>query len=444
MKSEKSTRKQLARIMSSFWRLFSSIKLALVMILVMTCLSLIGTFFAPVEFFHTWWFLTPGMLLMLNILVCSINRWKNIRAILRGGEVRQPDSFYTGSDSNAEIVDIRLHSSDIIPVVETTLQKQGYRIRIESAPACIYLAADKNRYFKLGTYVSHFSLLLFVLAFIIGSSLGFRDNNFVVIEGETQEVRHNTGISISLVSFIDEYYADGTPKDYRSKVILYKNGQEVRQALIRVNHPLKYAGVRFYQSFFGPAIRIRLEQNGDTIYQGNVALMGVSSSQGFQRFVGYLKLPESGFTFRFLSSAINAPDPMIPAGQLALEIRRNGSQIGLDLLSKEIPLGIADIECIYQEDIQFSGFQVSRDPGNFLVWIASSLFVIGIILVLYFAYRQMWILIQPLSPEKSRIFIRLTSQPGSSNAAELKRIIRVIKKEGGEDQSTKSRGGSSG
>jgi cytochrome c biogenesis protein len=410
------------------WKLFSSVRLAVILILVITALSLIGTFVASAGFFHSWWFLTPGVLLMLNILICSINRWPNLRALIRGAKIRQPDSFFRESKSSIEPIDTPLMPVQASARIEELLRQQGYRVRKESAPDRVYLAADKNRYFRLATFASHLSLILFVLAYILGSSLGFKDTNFVVSEGETREIGHNTGLALKLESFEDEYYADNRPQDFRSQVTVYKNGQEVDQALIRVNHPLYYNGIRFYQSFFGPAIQIQVKQDGEMVFQGNLALEGAMAGQGYQRYVGTLQ-GEQGVAVRFISSAINAPDPMIPEGQLAVDVRQDGQQVGIKLLEKAVPLAIGGLEFTYQSDAQYSGFQVSRDPGNTLIWIASSLFILGMVLVLYFTHRQLWVMVQPSTSGQSQLSLRLINPRGFSNTAELIRLTAIINKE---------------
>jgi len=138
-----------------------------------------GTFIAPVRFFQTWWFLAPGILLMLNIISCSINRWKSLKAILQGGKIKQPESFFTAAGHKAGIIDSQLSPVAVSPLLENTLKRQGYRVRSEGVADGVCLAADKNRYFRLGTYLSHLSLIIFVLAYLIGSVFGFRDPNFI-------------------------------------------------------------------------------------------------------------------------------------------------------------------------------------------------------------------------------------------------------------------------
>ena len=43
------------------------------------------------------------------------------------------------------------------------------------------------------------------------------------------------------------------PSDYASDLVVYKDGQQVAAATIRVNEPLRFGDVTFYQSFFGAA-----------------------------------------------------------------------------------------------------------------------------------------------------------------------------------------------
>lgn len=403
------------------WRFFSSIRLALVLILLISALSLFGTFVPGANMFHSWWFLSAGAMLMINIIICSLNRWGNIRLSLHGGLITQEESFYSSGPNHKEIELAYPTDSKYAEIPVEVLKKHGYRVRTETNGGCTYFAADKNRYFRLGTYASHLSLVLFVLAYLLGSYFGFRDTNFTVAVDNTRAVGHNTNLSVQLVSFVDEYYPDNTPKDYRSQVIIFENRQEVKQALVRVNQPLSYKGISIHQMFFGPAVQMQITQNGQILYQGNVALDTLGNNQGLQRHVGSLDLP-GGFNIQFISSAINVPDPIIPQGELAVYITQNGAQTGTDTVQKGLTRDINGLEFLYQADSKFSGFQISRDPGGSLIWIASVLFILGITLVLYFPYRQVWILYQSQTSGARRISIRLAASKAYNSSSELKTI----------------------
>jgi len=383
------------------------------------------------DVFHSPWFLIAGTLLMLNIFICSINRWGGIKLSLRGGVVKHKASFYTTGNTRAELLTIPVPVAEAAMASEKILRVRGYRTRTESDENNVYIAADKNRYYRLGTYFSHFSLILFVMAFITGSYFGFHDSSFTVPIGTNREVGHNTGMSLQLTSFVDEYYNNGMPKDYRSQVVLYENGQSVKQALIQVNHPLVYKGIRFYQSYFGSAVKILVrDENGQNIFNDSVPLDGSFNSQGYQRYEGFfeLPLPEAFLSIHLISSAVNTADPMIPSEQLAVDIRQGNEQIDLKLVELGIPRVVGGLEFIFLEESKYSGFQVSRDPTNMLIWISSTLFIIGICSVLYFPYRQVWILSQPISQENSRLLIRTLAVRSFSSTSELNTLANQMEK----------------
>jgi cytochrome c biogenesis protein len=401
------------------WRLFSSVRLALILILIIAGLGLVGAL-TPINVFNSLLFAIPSVALMVNILVCSLNRWKSLSLTLKGGKIVQPESFYK---TGTELQGIKSPATEAGNLAEKVLRSRGYRVRKSIEGDNIHLAADKNRYFRLGTYFSHFSLILFVAAFLTGFHFGFHDTNFAVNEGETREVGHGMGLAIKLVSFTYEQYDNGMPKDYRSQVVLYENGQQVKEARIRVNHPLYYNGIRFYQSFFGAAAGMQVKDDkGQTLFDGKVPLG--SALEGSQYFQGYFDLPKQGFKIRLIGSP-SANDPMIPAGSAAIGIIQDDKQINLKVVAKDSPTIINGLEFTFKEMVSFSGFQVSRDPTNWLIWLASILFITGICAVFYFPQRQVWVLARQ-EKEGSRLLVRSTGRPGFGPVTEQDNFIREI------------------
>ncbi|MFC2069016.1 cytochrome c biogenesis protein ResB [Chloroflexota bacterium] len=398
------------------WWLFSSVRLALILVLIIAGLSLLGAL-TQLDVFNSIYFAIPGIMLMFNILVCMLNRWKSTNLILRGGKITQPESFY---EKGTELKGIRLSSSEAEDMIEKIFLSHGYRVR-KSTGEGIHLAADKNRHFRLGTYLSHFSLILFVVAFLFGFHFGFRDTGFVMFEGETRQVGHDTDLSLKLVSFVYEQYDNGMPKDYRSQVVLYENGQPVRESLIRVNHPLYYEGTRFYQLFFGTTVKIQIrDDKGQMVFDDGVPLSTFHDDPRY--YQGYFDLPEQGFTIRLIAPSI-ADDPMIPAGKLAVGIIQNIQQINLKLVQQDTPTVINGLEFTFQEMLDYSGFQISRDPTNALIWIASGLFIIGICCVFYFPHRQVWALCQT-EEEGSRLLMRSLGRAGFDATTEVNNLIK--------------------
>lgn len=456
-----------ASLTERVWRFFSSVRLAFILILVITGLSLIGILVAQMPsgavsdsqenawwlanvaqpkygawtpllslfrlfgVFSSPWFLAAGALLMVNILVCSLNRWSNLRRLIAGGPVKLVDDFYGGGTNHFEI-STKAASAKSAALSSGVLGRHHYRIRQDGSEEKTYIAADKNRYYRLGTFLSHLSLILFILGYLIGSVWGFRDTNFIVAVGTTRDVGNGTGLSLALESFKDEYYPDGSPSDFRSEVVLYKDGKQVERSTVQVNHPLSYEGVRFFQSFFGPSAAIQVrDSTGKVILNDNVALSESFDSGAYQRNGGVFNLPQTGFIGQVISPTVNVPDPMIGKNELVIQLFDHSTfqQVTMDKLSQGVPKTLGGFEFTYLQPGKFSGFQVSRDPGNALIWIASAFFLLGVGMVLYFPHRQIWALVQSEASGGSRLLLRSTAGRGFGAAAELQSLAKEIESE---------------
>jgi len=111
---------------------------------------------------------------------------------------------------------------------------------------------------------------------------------------------------------------------------------------------------------------------------------------------------------------------------------------GVHLLQKMTPLEIDDVILTYESEAQYSGFQVKSDPANALVWIACSLFIIGLAMVFYFPHSQMWLLIKSISPGNSRLLVRVKDSKtfnNTDNTAALNDSVSGIEKRLKEDNS---------
>lgn len=194
---------------AALYRFFRSLKLAVVLILILTTLSVVatlipqgreqafylaqypmlGALFIGLGFdamFTSFLFLLPTGLIFTNIAVCAIRR------------------FVTRWKSKA-----------------------------------------KRRY---GPDILHLGLLVLM----VGGMITFYGRTEEMIQlrvGQSAEVPG--GYIISLDDFRFERYEDGAPKDWLSVVSVTKDGQTVREsAVIEVNSPLKLDNLNFYQSSY--------------------------------------------------------------------------------------------------------------------------------------------------------------------------------------------------
>ena len=56
--------------------------------------------------------------------------------------------------------------------------------------------------------------------------------------------------AVRLDHFQVQYYPNGTPREFRSDLTFVKQGQEVKQAVCRVNDPVSFEHLTFYQSSY--------------------------------------------------------------------------------------------------------------------------------------------------------------------------------------------------
>ncbi len=415
-------------------RFFSSVRLALWVILLLAVFSLAGTllrqmpsaiagdpalreawleqvaqpnyggmtdiynFLGFFDFFHSPIFIFLGGLLIINIAVCSLKRWSSLVKTSKGVDVESAARLLDkGAATRASS---RLSAADNTAAVNGFLSRRGYRIRQQEITGAAVFVADKNRFAPWGTYAIHLSLILLIAGYLLGSYQGFSNESFIVAENETRPVGDPYDVSIKLNSFTDEYYDNGLPKDYRSDVELLVNGQVVQQGLIRVNYPMSHGQLKIFQSFYGPAVTLQVaDAGGAEIFNGSVALTEPFDAEGIVRNSGTLDLAPQNL-YIFIINSAGPGDPIVPNGQVRLEfydaLPDDGGQF---LESLDVPLGIPGefqgLSFTPGAMTQFSGFQLREDPGLGMIWAAFILFMLGLCLVFYFPHRQMVIAIQP-------------------------------------------------
>jgi cytochrome c biogenesis protein ResB len=84
-------------------------------------------------------------------------------------------------------------------------------------------------------------------------------------------------VQVRLADAYGEFGEGGVPLDYRSDLVIYRNGEEVKQCSSTVNSPCGYGGYSFFQSAwygFGSALEVRDTATGNVVYRETLALSG--------------------------------------------------------------------------------------------------------------------------------------------------------------------------
>lgn len=170
--------------------------------------------------------------------------------------------------------------------------------------------------------------------------------------------------------------------------------------------------------------------DGNIIFEGSVPLPEYRITNTYQRPQGGLKLDGTEYFIAILENSVNREDPLIGNNEIEFELYgKDMAPITWVKLVKGKPQEIEGMEFTFIDKADYSGLQISRDPGSTFIWIASFLFIVGPGAVFYFPRCQVWIAIYPVSTVWSGLLIRIIPMKGLGSETEFKKITTELGKE---------------
>ena len=448
------------------WSFFASVKLAIALLIIIAIASILGTIIpqqdAASEFvnrlspgmasvldklqvfdiFHSIWFLGLLLLLSVNLIVCSLNRfpssWKRFRAI------SPPDESALFKDLEADRVILtegKLEGE--AEKIEGLLKKRFKRVERKDEGDASFLTAEKGRFSYFGVYLIHVSILIIITGMIIGFLFGF-EAYVELAEGEsvdTVQLKGGKGMkkldfAVRCDRFTIDYYKDGTPKLYQSDLAFLKNDSTMHQSHVLVNHPATFDGIWFYQANYGK------------VPSGEAVIMlhkGREKAQAIKVSVGKMfDLPgeEGKATVIRMETNLMQMGPAVKiniaadTGNVQFWVFQNIEQIEEENpgLTDHVPLFNPGVFAPYVFSLAmiqtkyFTGLQVARDPGVPVVVAGSLLLVFGFMTVFFYAHRRIWIRIA-IQGTHTRISITgKTNKDPVGLSREIQRLIGEIQK----------------
>ncbi|MCK5544046.1 MAG: cytochrome c biogenesis protein ResB [Desulfobulbaceae bacterium] len=417
MKKEKNT----------IWLFFSSVKLALFTLIILAIASIIGTviqqnqspefyvkqfgsstakLFQILDIPHmydSWWFISLLVLLSLNLIVCTLDRFPFLWRMATRDNLATPyetlkkmvfkKTFFTKSSPSeiADTVDSIMEDSGWLP--EKTYSKKDGTL----------FFSQKGRWTRLGLIAIHVSILVIFMGAMIGKILGYK-GGLMLPETNTSDhiYQYGTnkklplGFEIRCDHFQISYYDNGSPKEYRSELTILENGQEVKKTSIVVNDPLNYRGFTFYQSNF---------QAIEGQFTAHIRNEKTNSELTFRLRAGKETAWESeGITF----GIINMMGPMM-GGKYRYKIWFSDNKAE----SVEFWIDGSATARIERPDTSYSftvkqryatGLQIAKDPGVWWVYTGCFMMLAGLYIVFFLSHRRVWVHIAE-DGEQTRILV---------------------------------------
>lgn len=424
--------------LGKIWRFFTSVKLTIVLLLSLAVTSIIGTLIPQNEdpqayleafgggiyqlfslldlfdMYRSWWFQLLIILLAVNIIVCSIERMSSNRRILF---VRKP-AFKLPRFRNLK------HRQEINAgrppqeVKDAYLEFISHRYRhsqLEETENGFVIFGEKGRWTRFGVYTVHLSVVLLLIGGLIGSLFGF-DGYVNIAEGESaNQIRLRNKpqmlqlpFTVRCDDFDVSFYDTGAPKEFRSTLTILEQGRIVLTKDIIVNDPLRYQGISFYQSSYGNVQSNEVVLSFTSTKTGKVYRNTAAMNQP-------LELPEEAGTFelkRFLQSADFRGHNI---GQAYIGII---TRAGAEPVQVTLPLRFPSFDKMRKGNLVisvaehvprfFTGLQVAKDPGVWVVYGGFILMIIGCYITFFMSHQQICIEIEAAG-QKSRVTVAGTA-----------------------------------
>ena len=405
----------------SFWKFFKSVKLSVVLLLSMAATSIIGTLipqnkspesyltafgkplyqlfsvFDLFDMYHSWWFQLLIIGLTINIIVCSIDRlsatWKIIFVKIPSFNISRFKKLSNKEEFAAEHTPKQLQKA-----YEPFVSKSFGYYRVEEVDKGFCIFAEKWRWTRLGVYSVHLSILLLLIGSLIGSFFGF-DGYVNIPEGETvSSIRlRNTGrirnldFNVRCDKFNVSFYDSGAPKEFRSKLSILEAGKPVLQKDIIVNDPLRYKGINFFQSSYGPLPPRELTLSFKSVKTGKIYSQNTIIGQE-------IELPDDmgKFIVKDYRDSVDFRGQNVGEAFLGTFTSKDGNSIfvllptrfpGFDAMRKgDIIISIAGHNHLY-----YTGLQVSNDPGIWVVYAGFIMMIIGCFITFFMSHQSLCI-----------------------------------------------------
>ncbi len=401
--------------MQKFIKFLSSAKLGIVLFLVLAFISIFGTVIPqgePTQFYfmkygsfwgkaivslklddtyHSWWYIGTLFLFLVNLIACSVKRFPISLKLYK----REPTNVNPESLPNKYEITLKRELSRIIDFIYKKLKFKKAEKKFDQG---ILFYKDLNRWSYLSVYLVHLSVVIVIIGALIGAIWGYR-GSMSIVEGQSSNTvlpfRGKEPIflnfSIKLNKFILKFYPDGTPKEYISKVTII-DGNKTFNATIKVNSPLRYKGISFYQANYNaiPEFKIKVKYRGKENFYTLTSFSPVNVDNRYT-----IALSNFGRIHGFMYAKIILFD------------EKTGQQIpgiiikGIPHFS--VPLDKGRME-VFLEGIEkviyVSGLQVKKDPGVKVVYAGFILIMLGLLGVYFFEPKTFWIFVKPSGGNK--------------------------------------------
>jgi cytochrome c biogenesis protein len=401
------------------WRFFASVKLALILLIILACTSILGTLIKQgqtpeyyvnvygaklaglfemmglTSMYSSWWYIALLVLFALNLIVCSFERLPSVwRQVTRDNLAEAPAELAKLACSYR--ITKKIDPPKAAERIIQTLQSAGWKKiqRLEQSGSTL-MFVQKGAWSGFGVYLVHLSILVILAGAIIGRLFGFQAYVFIP-EGRTtsniflRETQEPMPLDFRLRNdrFEKTFYPNGQVKSYRAALtVIDPERQTPYRKTIVVNDPLSYKGITFYMGDSYPTEQFLVKVENQTT--GRQQSFRAPAEQTFN-------WPDMDFSFIIENPEFDEEGAIVRTGvTFTSGAADNPANLQLtDNSSKTFEHGGQRFTLSFRQ-LQSTLLLVKRDPGIATVYSGCVLLVIGLVVSFFFAHRRLWFRISP-------------------------------------------------
>ncbi|MBN2089176.1 cytochrome c biogenesis protein ResB [candidate division KSB1 bacterium] len=377
-------------------------------------------FFGVFNPYHSFWYKILLFLLVLNILICTLERTKGSFKLAFQPSIRKTPDSIKNLNQNATLKS-NSNPAHSLEKVKQFLSAQKYKIHENSDDKIMTIFANRGGVGRIGYVFFHYGLIAVLVGGLIISMYGQTETKW----GSANSLIKPTGADFSVR--VDDFQIQtndrGQVKDYLATLTVLDTidgqPQEMFQKVVEVNFPLRYKGYTFYQSSYNSipgdlqSIFVKIKQT-QPVVKDTIVTIKLREKASFPQFNCTLTIMEFfPYYQRAGDSVYNASmEPKNPA--IYLQVERPDTLPVKQWLFQKFPefhkkqtgnLTFQLMDFHFQPGQLFTGLQVSRKPGSELVWIGIIAMTLGLVLAFYLFHRRLWVVIEDGANNTSKIFI---------------------------------------
>jgi cytochrome c biogenesis protein len=432
----------------------ASLKLTLVLFFVLAGASIIGTLlpqgaalselrehFGPAtaslinllslnNLYHSAWFSLLLLALCANLTACTADRLPKTIRLLRSAETPF-DSRKLSRFSLSGSVSTDLPVDDTWPIVEKKVLEAIGRMRptgpeppAGEGPVCA--VSETGRWSSFMVYLVHMSVLIILLGALAGSLLGFKGYMNLTEGQSSSEVMPLEGEKVRELPFLVRcdkfevsFYDTGAPKEFKSLLSIVENGREILKRSIVVNDPLTYEGITFYQASYGKTLKV-----------ADLVLTEADSGKEISMTLPFRQPVNIPGTDSRLMIADYQDDLMGLGAAMELVCEKEGNWSSPRWILIDRPYHGNRIEnymvrVTQMDKTTYTGLEIKKDPGVWLVWAGFVLMTLSIGLTFYSSHRKLWVSIEA-DKKRGKTIVTLAGR-ASRNSQEFEEKFEALR-----------------